>query len=278
LPRPSRIRVRFHEPVDPTAYRHLPEGEAIAAILEQLRLRVERSLMPGVKADRHINRLYRSPSPWPRVHEWLPPMALATVLYWKTHSWALVAPAYAYLGYLFLDYLLIPQRRLAKWVRNASPVVFLMAYAPKVLEALGLPQVPGAEALAAMLAGAGFAYLYEHGPTALRFVRGLTLALFAALGALYLSPTGVGPHLSLPLFAAAFAWAGRTVFWRYAAPLLVAYALVSARLMHGGWELLPHATAGLAAWVVQGLIPAGRTGASAEPPSPSGLGLNLRDD
>ncbi len=33
------------------------------------------------------------------------------------------------------------------------------------------------------------------------------------------------PHVALPLFAAAFAWEERSVFWRYAAPLLLAYAL-----------------------------------------------------
>jgi hypothetical protein len=199
-------------------------------------------------------------------------------VYWKTRSWALVMPAYGYLAYLFLDHLLVPQRRLVKWLRNASAPVFLMAYAPTVLEVLGLPPVPAGEALAAILAGAGFAYLYEHGPTALRFVRGLTIGLLAALAAMYLAPTGVGPHVTLPLYAAAFAWAGRTVFWRYAAPVLVVYALVSARLMLGGWELLPHATAGLAAWVVQRLLPGTRSGESSEPPQPGGLGLDLRDD
>ena len=275
LPTPAKIRVRFHEPIDPRAYRHLPEEEAVSSILSELRRRVERSLMPGVKADRRIGALYRGPGPWPRAHESLPALVMATWLFWKTRSWFVVAPAYAYILYLFLDHLLIPQRRLLKWLRNASPAAFLLGYSPRVLAALGLPEVPASEALGAILAGAGFPYLYERGRTALGFIRGLTVALFVALGALFVSPTGVGPHVSLPLYAAAFAWTGRTVFWRYSAPILVAYSLVSARLMLGGWELAPHATAGLLAWLLVRMLPEGRAPRPEEPSPAPGLGLDL---
>jgi 1-acyl-sn-glycerol-3-phosphate acyltransferase len=72
LPKPARIRVRFHPPIDPRAYQDLPEEGAISALLAELRRRVERSLLPGVKADLRMNVLYRSPAPWPRPHESLP--------------------------------------------------------------------------------------------------------------------------------------------------------------------------------------------------------------
>jgi 1-acyl-sn-glycerol-3-phosphate acyltransferase len=52
LPAPATIHVRYHEPIDPAAYRGLPEDEAVAAVLAELRRRVERTLLPGVKADR----------------------------------------------------------------------------------------------------------------------------------------------------------------------------------------------------------------------------------
>ena len=66
------------------------------------------------------------------------------------------------------------------------------------------------------------------------------------------------------------------MFWRYTAPLLVAYVLVCARFMHGSYELLPHATAGLLAWVVVRLLPEGRGEASDEPEQgASVLGLDL---
>ena len=56
LPRPARIRVRFHDadrPARPGA--RLAEDEALPALLAELRRRVERSLLPGVKADLRMN-------------------------------------------------------------------------------------------------------------------------------------------------------------------------------------------------------------------------------
>src|SRR5438105_3240335 len=68
-------------------------------------------------------------------------------------AWA--APP-AYLAYLALDHRLVPQSRLAKWVRNSSPVVFLALVGPAVLGALGAPPVRAGAALVAVLAGALF--------------------------------------------------------------------------------------------------------------------------
>src|SRR5258708_28633758 len=48
LPRPSRIRVRYHEPIDPAPFRGQPEEVALPALLAELQRRVDRSLPPGV--------------------------------------------------------------------------------------------------------------------------------------------------------------------------------------------------------------------------------------
>jgi 1-acyl-sn-glycerol-3-phosphate acyltransferase len=69
LPKPARIRVRFHEPIDPAPFRALPEAEGIAGLLAELRLRVERTLMPGVRSDLRTTALYAKPAPWPRWRE-----------------------------------------------------------------------------------------------------------------------------------------------------------------------------------------------------------------
>src|SRR5207245_4525995 len=99
---------------------------------------------------------------------------------------AALAPVYAFPAYLLLDHFVIPRSRLAKWIRNGSPVLFLLAFAPRALRLLGLPGVPGGAALAAMMLGARFPYLYEHGRTALGFVRGVVAAAAFALGPLRL--------------------------------------------------------------------------------------------
>jgi 1-acyl-sn-glycerol-3-phosphate acyltransferase len=273
LPSPHRIQVRFHEPIDPAPYRGLPEADAVPALLERLRSRVESSLLPQVKAGLRLNVLYAMPASFPRFFEWLPPMGLALLVFWRTRSLLEVAPAYGYILYLLLDHYLIPQGRLVKWFRNASPVVFLLGFSPVVLKSLALPEVPCREALAAILLGALFPYLYEHGRTALGFIRGLVSAILIAGGAYYLAPVPFGPHVALPLFAAAFAWERRTVFWQYTAPLLVAYAVACAWTMGPGSGIVPHATAGLLAWLTTRLFPYRSEANHPERHTLEGLGL-----
>ena len=280
LPGPAKIHVRYHDPIDPAPYRALGEDEGTAALLAELRRRVERTLLPGVKADRKIEALYRTPAPWPRLFEAVPALGLALLVFWKTRSFAVVWPAYAYVGYLLADLLFVPQRRLTKWIRNGSAAAFLLVYGGWVLPQLGLPAPIGGAALLAVLAGAGFPHLYERGRLAIGFVQGLVAAALLETGALYLAPTPLGPHLALPLFAAAFAWEERTVFWRYSAPVLLAYALLVPWWLGGGVELLPHAIAALLAWGLVRFLPGGRGpgGAPEEEPddTPSST-LGLRD-
>lgn len=277
LPKPATIRVRYHDPIDPAPYRALPEAEGVAALTAELRRRVERTLMPGVKADLKIEAAYRSSAPWPRLFESVPALGLALLVFWKTRSVAAVWPCYAYIGYLLADLLIVPQRRIVKWIRNASAPAFTIGYGGWVLPALGLPTVPGGRALAAVLAGAAFPYLYERSRLAIAFLQGVVAAALLELGALYLAPVGIGPHLALPLFAAAFAWEERTVYWRWAAPILAAYAIGVPLWLRGGVGLLPHALAGLFAWILVRFLPGGGSRppedeAPAEPTSTLGLG------
>jgi 1-acyl-sn-glycerol-3-phosphate acyltransferase len=262
LPKPARIRVRFHEPVDPAPFRSQPEDTALPALLDEL------------KADLRLSLLWRLPAPWPRLYESAPPLLLALAIFWKTRSLAEVLPLYGYVGYLLLDRFVIPQRRSVKWVRNGSPILFALAYAETALLALGRPPLPAAPALAAVVLGALFPYLYEHGQAALGFVRGMVFAICLEVLAQFVAPSGLGPHVALPLFAAAYAWEKRTVFWRYASPLLLTYAVMLFREFGGGAELLPHASAGLLAWLAVRLIPLPRAEAAADD-APPGLGLNL---
>jgi 1-acyl-sn-glycerol-3-phosphate acyltransferase len=280
LPAPAKIQVRYHDPIEPAAYGALPLDEAIDALLAELRRRVERTLLPGVKADRKIEALYRTSAPWPRLVEAVPALGLALFVFWKARSFALVWPCYAYIGYLLADLLLVPQRRLSKWIRNASSAAFVVAYVGFVLPALGRPAPVGRAALAALLLGAGLPYLYDRARIAHGFVQGLVLAALLELGAQYVAPLAFGPHLALPLFCAAYAWEERSVFWRYSAPILLAYALVVPAWLGGGVELLPHALAGLLAWGLGRLLP-GAAGSDAAPDAdeaaPASSTLGLRD-
>lgn len=280
LPRPARIRVRYHDAIDPAPYRALPEEQALPALATELRRRVERSLLPGVKADLRYAVVYRRPSPFPRWHEFLPALLLSLLVFWRARALPPTLPAYAYIAYLMLDHALVPQRRSVKWLRNASPVLFLLGYGPAVLRALGLPAVLAPGALAAITLGALYPYLYERGRTALSFIRGLVIALLLGLGATWYAPSPLGFHVVVALYAAAFAWERETVFWRYAVPVLLAYAGAVTLLLGGGRELIPHGLAGLLGWLLARLLP--EAGAPDSDDGPSGNtpepldGLSLR--
>jgi hypothetical protein len=194
--------------------------------------------------------LYTTPASPPRTHEVAPPI-LAALMLWLHHGgpWS-VLPSAAYLAYLWLDGRRVPQSRLAKWIRNVSPVVFLLALGPLVLRRLGTPPVAAGAALVAILAGATFPYLYARRTTAMTFLRGLVLALALEAAAQCLWPAASGAHAALALYAAAFAIGGRTVFWPYAAVTLVAYGIGVPLWI--GWSpgLALHVAAGVGAAAV----------------------------
>jgi len=247
--------VRFHPPIDPAVYRELPEEEAVDAMMAEWRRRVERSLNPGVKADDRISRLYVRRSAPPRLYELVLAATVSAALFVRSGSWMYQVAPVAYALFLLADWTVIPQRRLVKWVRNTSPLLFLLTFGPAVLEALGRPAVPAGGALVATLVGALIPYFYERSAVALGFVRGLVAAGVLELAALHVAPTGLGPHVALPLFAAGYAASEKTVFWRYAMSYLALYAVAAAWYMGGRAELLPHAAAGLAAWALSALFP-----------------------
>jgi 1-acyl-sn-glycerol-3-phosphate acyltransferase len=244
LPRPAHIRVRFHEPIDPKQYAGLSENEAIGAILVEWRRRVDRSLKPGAKADEKISRIYVTPAPPPRLHEvGLAVLASALLALQRAPLWYHAAPL-AYLLYLAADARLIPQMRKFKWVRNTSPLVFILLFGPTLLGVLEAPSVPANAALAAVLVGSLLPYFYGRSKIAVGFIRGLVIAAGLELGAQWLVPSGLGPHVALPVYAGGYAVLQRTVFWKYAAPFLGLYALAATWYMGGRSELAVHLAAG----------------------------------
>lgn len=269
LPKPARIKVRFHEPIDPAPYRALPEAEAALELLAELRRRVERTLMPGVKADTKIEELYKTPAPWPQPYEYLPVFALALLGFWKTRSFATVAPAYAFLALLLADTLFLPQRRIVKWVRRGLTPFFLMVWGGSLLAPLGQPPVLGGGALVALVAGALFPYLYARAAVSLEALKGFSLACLLFFAALYVQPgSSLGAHTLLPVYLAAFAFDARSVYWRWSVPVLLAWAVLVPLALHGGGEIPFHALLGLVAWIggrVLGGAPPAKSEGGGEP-------------
>jgi 1-acyl-sn-glycerol-3-phosphate acyltransferase len=255
LPKPAHIRVRFHRPIDPKVYMGWgEEEEAITTMIVEWRRRVDRSLMPGAKADERIVALYGAPAPPPRAHEIAVAVA-AAILVVLGGAWPFLFGPVLYAAYLLADRYAIPQRRLVKWLRNTSPLLFIWSFGPLVLEVLERPPIPAGTALLSILVGSLIPYFYERSSIALGFVRGMIIAALLEVGALYFAPSGLGPHVALPLFAAAYAIQHTTVFWKYAAPFLVLYAEASTWLMGGGRDLLVHVGVAVLAFFVVRLWP-----------------------
>jgi 1-acyl-sn-glycerol-3-phosphate acyltransferase len=273
LPRPARIRVRFHPAIDPAPYRALPEEEALPAMLTELRSRVERSLLPGVKADLRTSVLHRLPAPWPYPYEVMPAAAAATIVFWKTQAFAAVMPAYVFLAYLFLDRFLVPPSWFAKCLRSAALPAFAIAFLPVLLSSLGLPEPASERALAAIVAGGLFPYLYERTRIAQGACQGVVLAVAIECVALVYAPTVAGAHAALPAFLAAYAWERRTVFFPYTVPILAFYAVGASLWLDPTPRMLMHVLAGLVAWGLLALVPRRRRPAAAEAAPPTGLGL-----
>jgi 1-acyl-sn-glycerol-3-phosphate acyltransferase len=273
VPSPNPIKVRFHEPIDPVPFRALPEKEAIPALLARIRESVDRSLLPAVKADLRRTVLYSMPGPFPRLFEFLPAFFAAVLLFWKTRSRMAMAPPYLYLLYLLVDHYVIPQNRVVKLLRNASSVFFLLALAPTLIATLGRPPIVSEEALVAVLVGTLFPLVYEHGRTALAFIRGMGVAILLSGLAYFLFPAPFGPHVALPLFAAAFCWERKTVFWWGAVPLLVIYMVNSVLAMGADARIMPHAIAGLLSWILSRFVPSRVESQNPERHTLEGLGL-----
>jgi hypothetical protein len=142
-----------------------------------------------------------------------------------------------------------------------------------VFRALGLPEAVAPGALAACALGGAFPYLYERSRTALGFVRGWVDAWLLGLAAQALAPSAAGLHASLPLFAAAYAWERRSVFWWATAPFLAGYGMLVPLWLGAGLDVLPHATAGLLAWLLTRLFP--YRAPAPETEEPAELGLHL---
>ena len=241
--------------------------------------------MPGVKADRRIEALYRTSRAVAAAASRRCPRSRPGPL--RLLEDAVVrrscGPAYAYIGYLLLDLLLLPQRRLDE----VDPQRLGRGLHAR-LRRLGAAEAGRCPRRSARAALAGAPRRAPASPTSTSGAaspsascRGSWLAALLELGALYLAPTPLGPHLALPLFCAAYAWEERSGLLALLRADPRAPTLSSCRAwLGGGVELLPHAIAGLLAWGLVRFLPHGGGSGSAdreEPVEAPSSTLGLRD-
>jgi len=77
------------------------------------------------------------------------------------------------------------------------------------------------------------------------------------------------------VYAAAYAWERRTVFWRYVTPVLIAYAAAVVVLLRAPLRpLLPHVMCALVGWMLVRFAPR-RGGAQTVERAPTTISLGL---
>jgi len=158
IPRPWRIRIKFHEPIEVAAGQpdeHKRDKKAAEELTEQIMKAVNQTLEPAIRAEAKIDELIAAPASRIRLYELFPLfLSLAAALLlgmgtrWFTEPVTSPAAArlltgffsvgLAYFLYLAIDTKASRQTALKRAIRSFSPFLFLLLYYPLLVRAVPL--------------------------------------------------------------------------------------------------------------------------------------------
>lgn len=230
LPKPAKIIVRYHPPIEISAADRTERREDKAfqqALMQQVAARINRSLTPALRSDKNYERVYTQPPAHIRSYEWAPLAAavIATLLVWRASllaaNWLQIwAPAAGYYLYLLADLTLIKPGREAKWLRNSMPVWLMILWHPLLTSALQLPRGEQNLLLVITALAAFFAHFWEDYYTMQKFVRGLVVVYFLSLVLLLQWAAALGVFVALTVFIIAFSIWHQTLYYRLTVAVL----------------------------------------------------------
>lgn len=214
LPKPAKIVVRFHPPLqpDPAEVAARRDDRAFQQeIMESVAGQINRSLQPALRGDAAWERWYRQPPSNLRTYEWVPLVAaiVATVLAQAGHALTanlqgIWVPVVVYYLYLLADLTLIRQSRLAKWMRNSLPVWLMIFWHPSLVRAIAVQEGACNALLVAGVLACFFLFFYENYLSLQKFVRGLVTTWYLALLLQLHWPQATGVMTSMFLFQSLF--------------------------------------------------------------------------
>ena len=232
LPKPAKIIVRYHEPVqlteaDRSARRD--DKEFHQQVMAQVAERINRSLTPSLRVHDAYERWYSQPPSNIRSYEWAPLIAVIVTLLVSirrntiSQSWlGVLLPAAGYYLYLMADLALIKPSRFAKWVRNTMPIWLILIWHHPLCAALAVPSGERNEWLVVAALAALFPFFYEHYFTLQKFVRGLVASYYFSMALMLGWPHGLGTFVAVMGFIAIFVlWFEVIYRWLIAAVMLV---------------------------------------------------------
>src|SRR5947209_6484927 len=149
IPKPAKIIVRFHSPItvsENDQQTRRDDRNFHRDIMRQWADRVNRSLVPELRAFDHIENWYRQPAAPIRSYEWAPllasiiTMAITVQRHASAGHWlAIWLPSLVYYTYLLSDLFLFKQFRTMKWLRNSMPIWLILCWHFSLTKVLGAP-------------------------------------------------------------------------------------------------------------------------------------------
>ena len=183
-------------PIDPAPYRALPEERGHRGAPRRA-ASAGGADAPARREGRPAHRGASTGAPLPGrgLHEAVPAFGLALLVFWKTRSFAVVVAAPTPTSATSSPTLFLPQRRLAKWIRNASPAASSSSTAAWCCRSWGCPRRSGAAALLAIVSGRRLPATSTSGAASpIAFVQGLVAAAAAwSSGPSHLAPLPARP-------------------------------------------------------------------------------------
>lgn len=225
LPKPAKLVVRFHEPLQLDQTECATRGNDKAfhqEVMQQVAARINRSLRPSLHVASQLEKWYAQPPSNIRTYEWAPLLAalVAVLIAWQrgtlsTHSFDILLPVAGYYFYLAADLALLKPSRLAKWLRNSMPIWLILVWHYPLTRATALPAGEHNAWLALAALAALFPFFYEDYFSLQKFVRGLVVSYYFSLAFLLAWPHPLGTLTAVLGFIVLFCWRNRIVFYRW---------------------------------------------------------------
>ncbi|MEN3334727.1 MAG: 1-acyl-sn-glycerol-3-phosphate acyltransferase [Blastocatellia bacterium] len=246
LPKPAKIVVRYHKPIDPEAIKqatHLDDRGLQQEVMQAVAASINRSLAPALHGSDSFEKWYRQPPSNIRSYEWAPLIAalVATLVAGLGRApganWLMIwLPVAGYYLYLIADLLLIKQGRTAKWLRNSMPIWLILAWHYPLITAIGLPAGELNALLVCAALAAFFPFFWEDYFTLQKFVRGLVVVYYFSLALQLGWPHGLGIFVALLGFIIVFSLRYKTLYYQVTVALML-IAVTVAIILKGGFTL-----------------------------------------
>jgi 1-acyl-sn-glycerol-3-phosphate acyltransferase len=250
LPRPAKLIVRFHEPLQLTAAERLARGqdkEFHQEVMQRVAAHINRSLRPALHEASQIERWYAQPPSNIRTYEWAPLLAacIAMLVALQRNTFAAFAghiwlPVAVYYLYLVADLTVVKPSRLAKWVRNSMPVWLILLWHHPLTMATGLPAGERNTWLTVAALAAFFPFFYEDYFSLQKFVRGLVVSYYFSLAMSLAWPHPLGTLTAVLSFITIFCWHFRVLYYHWTVAGMLGVLAASCYFSQAPfWTLLP---------------------------------------